>query len=482
MGIKTARTTAGWPQKSGARYNQLPTASTSRKVCIYWLEGRCNRNPCRFLHDASLPRNVYHRAAKQSSYMPEDRHGKGPESSLVNSASSTSIERGDLSKDKNLHKPGEKVCHYWMSGNCVKGDACPYLHSWNLGVDFAMLAKLDGHKKGVFGIALPSGSTKLYSGSKDGTARIWDCHTGKCDQVINLGGEVGCFTCEGPWVFIGMPNTIKAWNIQNGASYDINGPVGQVHAMEVAKNMLFAGAQDGAILVWKGGSEAEPFQMAAPLMGHTQGIVSLTIGRNRLYSGSIDRTIRVWDLHTLECVQELVGHTDVVMSLLCWDEYLISCSLDQTVKVWGVATEEGSLEVAYTHHEDHGILALSGLMDACGKPVLLCACNDNTIRLYELPSFTERGKIFSRREVRTLQTASGGLFFTGDAAGMLTVWKWLDSPKSQKRAASSFDGVMLSRRENQAIDIGVQISQGRRRHLCTDATGNCDLEQETGWL
>ncbi|KAI6706094.1 hypothetical protein NL676_009056 [Syzygium grande] len=403
MGIQTARSNVGWLQKSAAHYNQLPTAPTSRKVCTYWLKGKCNRNPCRFLHDASLPRNVYHRAAKQSSYMREDCPGKGPESSPVNSASSTSRERGDLSKDKNPRKPQEKVCNYWMSDNCVKGNACPFLHSWFHGVDFALLAKLEGHKKVVSGIALPSGSNKLYSGSKDGTARIWDCHTGQCVQVINLGGEVGCFTCEGPWVFVGMPKAVKAWNIQNGASYDISGPVGQ----------------DGAILVWKGGNEADPFQMAAPLRGHTWGVVSLTVGRDRLYSGSIDQTIRVWDLHTLECVQELVGHTDVVTSLLCWDQYLLSCSLDQTVRVWG-ATEDCSLEVVYTHREDHGILALSGMLDAGGKPVLLCACIDNTVRLYELPSFTERGKIFSRREVRTLQTAPGGLFFTGDATGMLT--------------------------------------------------------------
>ncbi|KAK3431125.1 hypothetical protein EUGRSUZ_E02833 [Eucalyptus grandis] len=135
-----------------------------------------------------------------------------------------------------------------------------------------------------------------------------------------------------------MPNIVKAWNIQNGASHDISGLVGQVHTMEVGNNMLFVGAErdfSNTILVWKGGSEADPFQMAAPLRGHTRGVVSLIVGRDRLCPGSNDRTIRVWDLHTLECVQELVGHTDVVMSLLCWDQYLISCSLDQTVKGLG---------------------------------------------------------------------------------------------------------------------------------------------------
>lgn len=31
----------------------------------------------------------------------------------------------------------------------------------------------------VTGIALPSGSDKLYSGSKDESVRLWDCQTGQ---------------------------------------------------------------------------------------------------------------------------------------------------------------------------------------------------------------------------------------------------------------------------------------------------------------
>lgn len=117
----------------------------------------------------------------------------------------------------------------------VKGDGCAFLHAWFPGDDFAMLANLEGHKnvlstdwllhfvcfliscwrkfyhtpicfcpmlikdaeillplwhkswsrltrcflwQGVSGIALPSGSAKLFSRSKDGTVQIWDCHTG----------------------------------------------------------------------------------------------------------------------------------------------------------------------------------------------------------------------------------------------------------------------------------------------------------------
>lgn len=62
--------------------------------------------------------------------------------------------------------------------------------------------------------------------------------------------------------------------------------------------------------------------------------------------------LQVWDHETLQCIMTLKGHNDVVTSFLCWDQYLFSSSLDCMVKVWA-ATEEGSLEVVYTHNEEH---------------------------------------------------------------------------------------------------------------------------------
>ncbi|KAG6476863.1 hypothetical protein ZIOFF_066111 [Zingiber officinale] len=67
----------------------------------------------------------------------------------------------------------------------------------------------DRSNKVVTGIALPSGSDKLYSCSKDESVRVWDTQTGKCVGAINMGGEVGCMTSEGPWLFIGVVNAVK---------------------------------------------------------------------------------------------------------------------------------------------------------------------------------------------------------------------------------------------------------------------------------
>ncbi|WRX09438.1 hypothetical protein QQP08_001925, partial [Theobroma cacao] len=70
------------------------------------------------------------------------------------------------------------------------------------------------------------------------------------------------------------------------------------------------------------------------------------------------------------------------------------------IKVW-FATEEENWEVLYTQT----------------KPVLFCSCNDNTVRLYDLPSFTERGRLYSKREVRVIHRGPFPLFFTGYGSG-----------------------------------------------------------------
>ncbi|KAL6003226.1 Zinc finger CCCH domain-containing protein 48 [Asimina triloba] len=71
-----------------------------------------------------------------------------------------------------------------------------------------------------------------------------------------------------------------------------------------------------------------------------------------------------------------------------------------------------------------GVLFLCGTFDLQAKPVLMSAFDDNSVRLYDLPSFIERGKVLSKDEIRSIQSGPDGLFFTGDGEGVLKVWKW----------------------------------------------------------
>ncbi|XP_074592776.1 zinc finger CCCH domain-containing protein 17-like [Curcuma longa] len=391
--------------------SQVP--DRANKVCFNWRAGRCNRHPCPFLH-SELPQ-----------HMPTDGPAKrGHQQGHVSrNPASGGAQPSKWGKGRAGGRAPDKVCNYFLAGNCSYGERCRFLHSWFMSDSFSLLTQLQGHQKVVTGIALPSGSDKLYSCSKDESVRVWDTQTGQCVGVINMGSEVGCMISEGPWLFIGVPNAVKAWNTQTVTDQSLDGPIGQVYALTVGNGMLFAGTQDARILVWKFSAAGNVFEPAASLSGHRLAVVSLVAGAMKLYSGSMDNSIKVWDLATFQCLQTLTDHTSVVMSVLCWDQFLLSSSLDNTIKVW-VATESGSLELTYTHEEEHGVLALCGMLDAEGKPVILCSCNDNSIRVYDLPSFGERGKIFSKEEMRAIQVGPGGLFFTGDGTGELKVWRW----------------------------------------------------------
>ncbi|KFK22542.1 hypothetical protein AALP_AAs68488U000400 [Arabis alpina] len=319
----------------------------------------------------------------------------------------------------------ECVCKFWKFGNCNKGEQCRFLHSWCCFPGMSMVADLVGHKKELKGIALPQGSDKLFSASIDGTLCIWDCNTGQCVHTINLQAEACSLISEGPWVFLGLPNAVKAFNVQTSQDLHLNGVVGQVHAMTIANGMLFAGTSSGSISVWKANdnTESDPFTYLGSLEGHHSGQVTcFIVGGQRLYSGSVDKTIKVWDLNTLQCTMTLRQHTDTITSLLCWDQFLLSSSLDGTIRVWACSDENGSLKVTNTWRQEERVHALSGMHDAEGKPIMFCSYQNGTVSIFDLPSFEERGKMFSTNTIGTITIGPDGLLFSGDKSGKLRIW------------------------------------------------------------
>lgn len=62
----------------------------------------------------------------------------------------------------------DKVCNYWVQGNCSYGDRYKCEHAWGLrGIGRWFRCSLVYCEQVVSGIVLPSGSHKLYTRSKD---------------------------------------------------------------------------------------------------------------------------------------------------------------------------------------------------------------------------------------------------------------------------------------------------------------------------
>jgi len=80
------------------------------------------------------------------------------------------------------------------------------------------------------------------------------------------------------------------------------------------------------------------------LFGHTRDVMSLAFSPDgaSLASGSMDRTIKLWDRQTGGVVKVFHGHTSCVVSVCISADHtmIASGSLDKTICLWDVQTEE----------------------------------------------------------------------------------------------------------------------------------------------
>lgn len=68
-----------------------------------------------------------------------------------------------------------------------------------------------------------------------------------------------------------------------------------------------------------------------PHAGHSDAVRALAVANERLFSGSYDGTVKVWDVRTMECLQTLAGHTGPVRTLVYSGGHMFSGSYDKTV-------------------------------------------------------------------------------------------------------------------------------------------------------
>ena len=68
------------------------------------------------------------------------------------------------------------------------------------------------------------------------------------------------------------------------------------------------------------------------IAGHTDAVRALAVANNRLFSGSYDGTVKVWDVDTLVCLKTLAGHTGPVRTLVYSGGHMFSGSYDKTVR------------------------------------------------------------------------------------------------------------------------------------------------------
>lgn len=248
------------------------------------------------------------------------------------------------------------------------------------------LRVLKGHGKEVKSVAFSPDGRQAASGSVDETIRIWDLATGKEDKTLRGHSKQ-------VWNVAWLPNgrqvlsaswdgTARLWDVRTGMEVKRYPHPIDVNGLAVARDgqMFLTGCDDKHMYLWAvGGEEQHRYGNHG---GFTYAVAFCPDGRH-VASGSVDRTIRVYDQSTGQLVRVLEGMTDAVTSLAFVPDgrHLVSAG-DQAAHLWDWTTGK---EI---RRFEHGGQVTSLALSADGRR-LLTGGSDRTVRLWDLATGKE---------------------------------------------------------------------------------------------
>lgn len=137
-------------------FNRLgPSSSTDHrnnntrqhKVCFHWEKGNCSRNPCPFLHPAAANGKRGHQGfGAEDNYRGNGGGLRRTGNYNFTSNSSWGRPQPAIGGRNFVRKVEKKICNYWVQGSCRYGDTCKFLHQWSTD-SFTLLTTLEGHKQ-----------------------------------------------------------------------------------------------------------------------------------------------------------------------------------------------------------------------------------------------------------------------------------------------------------------------------------------------
>ncbi|CUA69797.1 Transcription initiation factor TFIID subunit 5 [Rhizoctonia solani] len=282
----------------------------------------------------------------------------------------------------------------------VSGSSDNTLCIWDVIQGQLVLGPLTGHTKEVCFVQYSSDGNLILSLSWDGTLQQWDAQTGRLIEVNSPimnkptegypGFVVAAYSPDTRLIAtISMGSDICVWD--SGSGEPILGPIhtrmgGKALEFSTDGMTLITGWTDGSIRIWdtKSGqlissiqhqgvlhttgfafSSDRSFSVVAELRddpltvrqitdstekqapcsftGHTDYISSVMFSRegNHVVSGSHDKTVHIWDVHTQKSIfGPLKGHTSRVRSVVYSPDgtYIASASNDKAIRIWNTST------------------------------------------------------------------------------------------------------------------------------------------------
>lgn len=226
---------------------------------------------------------------------------------------------------------------------------------WNQGTQFRSVY-LNGHLDSIYclqfdeyvKILLPLSKlhkltimlsrSKIITGSRDKTIRIWDMHTFQCRLVIGPPEVVNdtsvLFDANGrPLHYVSVPERARNHeSVPAVVSFQLHHKA-SILCLQYDENILVTGSSDGSCIVYNVKSGYRPIRR---LEHHTAAVLDLAFDDKHIVTCSKDISICVWDRATGAMLKQLKGHTGPVNAVQLRGNSIVSCSGDFKVKLWNI--------------------------------------------------------------------------------------------------------------------------------------------------
>ncbi|RHY02316.1 hypothetical protein DYB36_010698 [Aphanomyces astaci] len=204
----------------------------------------------------------------------------------------------------------------------------------------------DGHSGNVTSIGFQKHGKWMFSGSEDGSIKIWDLRAQGCQRNYECSAPVNSVTLHpNQLVSADQNGCIRVWDLTSNTCSTKFSPDGEnaVRTVDVAKDAstLIAANNHGTCFAYTPKS-SDNYELRTSWQAHNEYVLKARVSPNAQYLAtcSSDKTVKVWNMADMSLLHTLQGHQRWV-----WDcafsavsSYLVTASSDQTARLWDLST------------------------------------------------------------------------------------------------------------------------------------------------
>lgn len=275
-------------------------------------------------------------------------------------------------------------------------------------------------------------------------------------SLVRTEGHIYSLAAAGDLLYTGSDSkNIRVWKGLKDFS-GFKSSSGLVKAIVVSGTKIFTGHQDGKIRLWKFHPKSpwKPYKRVGglpttkefiktsmnpsnyvkvrhrfnvPWIKHFDAVSCMSLDRDQgiLYSGSWDKTVKVWRISDSKCLESINAHDDAVNAVAAGFEGLVlTGSADGTVKVWRrelVGKNSKHVRVQTLLKQDSAVTALA----VNSAVAVYCGSSDGLVNFWERGKhFLSHGGVLRGHKLAVLCLAvAGNLVFSGSADKSIGVWR-----------------------------------------------------------